>query len=517
MADRFKQFKQYAAGLTSAEHIRRSISSKGPTPLALVYPNHYAVGMASLGFQTVYRLFNETPIFSCERAFLYEGSFAAFTYTLESQRSLRFFPLIAFSLAFELDCLNMLHLLRLAGIPLVADQRNDLDPLILCGGVTMFYNPEVVAPFADVIFLGEAEPLIPVFSRHYEKTASRPELLAALAEEPGFYIPSVHRGERLTVRHSDTENQEPAASFCVPQQAALKMFMIEVGRGCGRGCRFCSAGHVYHPFRIWPIPVILDTVEKYALPGDRIGLVGAALSDYRDLDLLCTRLLEKNFNISLSSLRLDRISDALLQALDASKVDSITLAPEAGSERMRRIIGKNLSEEQILTAAQRMARSRIKTVKLYFMIGLPFENDADIQSIVVLTEQIASLLSGKNIRVGLSAFIPKPGTPFQWAGMAGEKELKAKWKFLSRALSTTARVSVSPMNIREDVQQAWLSLGDQDLGRRLLQEENWPPSADQWIHSEKTFDTPLPWDFLDSGVSRERLWLRWQEAKEAAL
>ena len=515
MADRFKQFKQYAAGLTAAEQIRRSVSSNGPTPLALVYPNHYAVGMASLGFQTVYRLFNETPIFACERAFLYEGSFASLTYTIESQRSLRSFPIIAFSLAYELDYLNMLHLLRLAGIPLAASSRNELDPLILCGGVTLFYNPEVVAPTADVIFLGEAEPLIPVFSRHYQEATSRAALLAALAQESGFYIPALHHNQPLTVQHLAVNRQEPAASFCIPQQSALKMFMIEVGRGCGRGCRFCTAGHVYHPFRVWPLPQIMETVEKYAWPGDRIGLVGAALSDYQELDLLCTRLLAKGYGISLSSLRLDRISDALLQALAASGIDSITLAPEAGSERMRRIIAKNLSEEQILAAVSRLSQSSIKTVKLYYMIGLPFEMDADIRAIVALTERIAALLTGKNIRVGLSAFIPKPATPFQWAGMAKGKELKAKYRYVSQALKAIPRVSVSSMNLGEDVLQAWLSLGDQALGRRLLQEEKWLPTDHTWIQSEKTWDTPLPWDYLDCGISRERLWGRWQQAREA--
>jgi len=521
MADRFKQFRRYAADLLMAEQVRRPISSSGPTPLALVYPNYYAVGMASLGYQTVYRLFNESPIFACERAFLQEGSFASFIRTLETQRPLRSFPISAFSVAYEPDYLHVLHLLRLSGIPLRADQRTPLDPLILVGGVTMFSNPAVLAPVADVIFLGEAENLVPVFGRHYEGHPHKEELLGALVHEPGFYIPSLAQETPLQVQHWPIHDQEPATSFCIPQLAHLRMFMIEVGRGCGRGCRFCSAGHVYHPFRQWPVEKIIDTVHAYARPGDRIGLVGAALSDYKDLDELCRRLLDSGYVISLSSLRVDRITAPLLRAMEKSGLDRITMAPEAGSERLRRVIGKNLSEEKILEAADLLAQSGIKLIKVYYMIGLPFESPEDIEAIISLTRRLAAHLPHHQLRVGLSRFIPKPCTPFQWAAVENEKTIKQKWKILVRGLRKIPSVSVSPMNPREDRIQALLSLGDRELGLRLTEVEqplSWRGENEALDNRQEAgeYTDALPWDFIDCGQRKEVLWKSWLSAKTHA-
>jgi len=517
MADRFKEFRRYATDLLIAEQNRRTLSISGPTPLALVYPNQYTVGMASLGYQTVYRLFNESPIFACERAFVYEGSFATFACTLETQRSLRSYRIIAFSISYEPDYLHVLQLLRLAGIPLRAAQRSERDPLIIMGGVTMFSNPTVMAPVADIIFLGEAESLIPTFAKLYAEHGSKSELLSALAQQPGFYVPSISQTLPLQVQHWQIAEGEPATSYCIPEQAHLKLFMIEVGRGCGRGCRFCSAGHVYHPFRFWPAQTILATVEKYARPGDRIGLVGAALSDYADLDLLCNQLLERGHPISLSSLRMDRITDPLLQALEKSGLEKITLAPEAGSERLRRIIGKNLTEEQIFAAVDRLAHAKIKTVKLYFMIGLPFETSEDSESLVDLSRRIAQRLARKTIRVGLSLFIPKPCTPFQWAVGLDETEARARWKKVRQELARIPRLTVSPMNLREDRLQMLLSLGDAELGRRLTEME--PPLSASLKEltayrspASQTMAIPLPWDIIDCGQSKEKLWTSWQRA-----
>jgi radical SAM superfamily enzyme YgiQ (UPF0313 family) len=517
MADRYKQFKRYAADLLAAEHRRRTFSTTGPTPLALVYPNDYAVGMASLGYQTVYRLFNETPTFSCERVFLYKDPFGLYSCSLESQRSLSSFPLIAFSLAFELDDLNVMQMLRQAGIPLLARDRSELDPLILLGGVTMFYNPAVMAPLADIIFLGEGECLIPRFAEIFASCRSRSELLQALAREPGFYIPALMKEQPVQVQHASVREMVPATSYCVPQQSHLNMFMIEVGRGCGRGCRFCTAGHVYHPFRLWPMETILSTVERFAAPGDRIGLVGAALSDYPDLDVLCEQLLHRGYAISLSSLRIDRISGLLLDSLQASDIDTITLAPEAGSERLRAIIRKNLDEEQIRRAAELVAASSVKTVKLYFMIGLPTETDQDVEELCALTSSMVRILKKKTVRVGVSTFIPKPCTPFQWAALAPEREVKSKWKKISSTLRRLPGVTVSSSHVKEDMLQALLSVGDASVGEAMAVTD---PDTWDWrrhpmfpqLFRQRERQESLPWDFVDCGMSRERLWNEWQKA-----
>jgi radical SAM superfamily enzyme YgiQ (UPF0313 family) len=521
MADRYKQFKRHAADLLSAEHRRRTFSTTGPTPLALVYPNEYAVGMASLGFQTVFRLFNETPTFSCERVFFYKDPFGLYSCSLETQRSLSSFPLIAFSLAYELDDLNVIQMLRQAGIPLLARERTELDPLILLGGVTMFYNPTVMAPLADIIFLGEAESLIPRFTECFAGCRSRAELLQMLAQEPGFYIPAVRPERPLHVQHASVRDMLPATSYCVPQESHLNMFMVEVGRGCGRGCRFCTAGHVYHPFRLWPMETILSTVERFAAPGDRIGLVGAALSDYPDLDVLCDRLLQRGFSISLSSLRIDRISKLLLDALHASDIDTITLAPEAGSERLRNVIRKNLSDEQILAAAELVAASSVKTVKLYYMLGLPTETDTDVDDLCALTATLVRILKKKTVRVGVSTFIPKPCTPFQWAALAAEREVKTKWKKISSTLRRLPGVTVSSGHVKEDMLQALLSVGDASVGEAMVatEVEGWDwhrhPLFAQLFHVRER-SAPLPWDFIECGLSKERLWNEWQKAVGAS-
>jgi radical SAM superfamily enzyme YgiQ (UPF0313 family) len=379
----------------------------------------------------------------------------------------------------------------------------------------------VLASVADVIFLGEGETLIPAFSQHYQQQGSKEELLEALAHEPGFFIPSIKQTYPLQVQHWPVADHEPATSFCIPQQAALKMFMIEAGRGCGRGCRFCAAGQAYHPFRFWPVEKILATVERYAQPNDRIGLVGAALSDYPKLDLLCTRLREKGYRLNLSSLRVDRISKPLLQALDQSGLDSLTLAPEAGSERLRRIIGKNLTEEQIFAAVALLAQSEIKSVKLYYMIGLPGEREEDVQALIALTNQISALLAPRRIRVGLSTFIPKPCTAFQWAGLAEENAIREKWKNISRALRHNRLITVSTLHYREDGIQAMLSLGDQALGDRLITAEQAPllyqdPMVQSWIHQTKEWHTPLPWDMISCGHSKPTLWESWQKSASQA-
>lgn len=531
MRDRFGAFRQHAHTLLSAEHSRRPVSISGPTPLALVYPNSYATGMASLGFQTVYRLFNEQPLIKCERAFVFEGPFAHFYHTLESQRPLNEFRIVAFSLAFEMDYTNALLLMKQAGIPLLGRERRERDPLIIMGGVTTFMNPAVMAPIADLFMIGEGEVLIPQFVAAYAETVlsgrGKEALLQLLAGMPGFYVPAVHgvspESAVVTRQHLDIGQHPPATSFCVAAKSHLDMFLVEVGRGCGRGCRFCAAGHVYRPFRFWPVEEILAEVERYALAGDRVGLVGAALSDYRDLDQLCTTLLQRGHKIGLSSLRADRITDALLQTLAESDIQTVTLAPEAGTERMRKAVHKNLSDQQIIDAVERIAASGMRHLKFYFMIGLPGEREEDLAAIVTLTRELAGQFSGKRGRtlaVSINAFVPKPWTPFQWAAMADEKEIKHKRKFVNKGLKTIPGVEVSRKSGREELLQGVFSLGDHRVGEELAalvyREEpvNQLYAANRdWLHRDKSLEERLPWQFIDCGQDSGRLWSGWKQSR----
>ncbi len=321
-------------------------------------------------------------------------------------------------------------------------------------------------------------------------------------------------------QHISIKEYPPATSICVTPHTHLEMFMVEIGRGCGRGCRFCAAGHAYHPFRYWPLQQIVDEVARYALPGDRIGLVGAALSDFKDLDLLCDELLRRDHKISLSSLRADRISGRLLAALAASDIRSVTLAPEAGTERLRSAIRKNLDEEQILDAVGRIAGSQIRQLKLYYMIGLPSEQPDDLAAIITLTRKIAQIFirkrGGREVRVSINAFVPKPWTPFQWAAMATEQEIKRKRNPLILELNRIEGVSAGRKSGREEVQQALLAIGDSNVGEGLAravdQGEEWQtiyPRFAEWIHRPKQLGEELPWDFIDNGLEKERLWRGW--------
>ncbi len=503
----------------------------GPTPMALVYPNHYDVGMSSLGFQTVYRLFNEQPQFHCERVFVYENPFAFHPYTLESQTPLHRKQIIAFSVAYELDYVHVLLLLRAAGVSLLAKDRTDFDPLIIIGGVTCFYNPNIMAPFADVLFIGEAEPLLPTFTAVYQRYGaggrSKAELLTQLARFPGFYVPSIHgltpAPGSIQRQFYEIETAEPATSFCVSKNMHMPMFLVEVGRGCGRGCKFCSAGHVYRPHRYWPTEVILSAVDRYAAKGDRIGLVGAALSDFRELDHLCVELLKRGHPLGLSSLRADRISPTLLDTLAASGINSITLAPEAGTEEMRRRLHKNLSDQQIMAAIDLIADSHISSLKLYFMIGLPQENTTDLQAIVFLVKNIAARLLSRNkkreLRVSINTFVPKPWTPFQWAAMVTEREIKEKRRLLYQALQKIPGVSISRKSAHQELLQGIFSLGGAKVGLMLAEciekQKDWSRlylEWTEWLHREKSQQQVFPWDCIDNGIDKNRLWRSWKRS-----
>ena len=507
----------------------------------LIYPNCYEVGISNLGFQTVYRLLNQINGFYCERAFLYPPPFQAKSATLESNRSIADFDLIAFSLAFELDFVNMARMLDHAGIPLLAKNRDENHPLILAGGLVMFMNPLPVKTFLDVIFIGEAEGLLEPFADIIEKARvdhwSRNKILEHLARIEGLFIPTIHNHKiPETIKRHYRSKQDKIlnlSALTTPLGLLKDMFLIEVGRGCPRNCRFCAVGYVYRPYRIHRLNEIKNNISRDIFHNRTIGLVGSAISDYPNLPDLIDYVIGNKGRLGISSFRIDEVNQRNIELFERGGLQSITVAPEAGSERMRRVINKNISEHEILHAAQLLATSRLKTLKLYFMIGLPFEEMTDLEAIVDLGAKINEIYNqGKSkgkVKISCNVFIPKAFTPFQWSAMIDEKEIGHKRKYLYTKFKLFNKIHFNAAkSTREDILQGIFSLGDENVSLLINKlsryNGNWKNAAreinfryDDIVFKEKKNTQPLPWDFIKGRVAKQYLWREFMRAREMAM
>lgn len=516
-------------------------SRGGGISVCLVYPNHYQTGMSSLGFQTVYRLLNETAGIVCERAFLPERleleelqRSGRPLLSLEGKRPLADFDVIAFSTSFEPDYINIPLILNLARIPLHAAQRSERHSLVIAGGAAFFINPEPVADFIDIVCIGEGEELIPALAAALNSTSTngRHELLLQLAKQPGFYIPAFYTPLYQAGSFSGHDVAEsapkqikricPVLDHYPPAQSVIltehtefgDMFLVEVSRGCPRGCRFCSSGFIYAPFRQQPYKNLIAAVDEGLQHRRKIGLVGAAVSDYRDIGKLCRHIVDQGGKVSVSSLRIDRIDDQMLDSLIASGHKTIALAPEGGSQRMRDMIRKNLTEEQILSACERLISRDILNLKLYFIIGLPTETMADLEEMIRLVKAIRQRVIDQakaNRRLGeimlsVNPFIPKPFTPFQWCGMEPLPSLEQKVKFLENSLRSLSNVGIKVESLKGCYLQALLSRGDRrcaTLLEEMAKGSSLKKSArlcgldtDELVFRSITTDAPLPWDII---------------------
>ncbi len=521
-------------------------SPKGRINVALVYPNTYHVGMSSLGFQTVYRLFNEVEHVVCERAFLPpKGPFPTTGIkTLETGRNLNRFDIIAFSISFENDYPNVLNILDSAGIPLQAADRDSRFPLVMAGGVACFLNPEPLSLFMDCFLIGEAEPIIPEFFKVYDPKESRePNLLSLARNVTGVYLPSSYQKafyqdgavksfepvadvpEKIRRPYVETISEFSTTSTVItPHTPFGRTFLIEVSRGCPHGCRFCSTGYVYHPPRFRGLSQLTESLEKGMSMTNRIGLVGAAVTDLPDLTALCRRVGQADVRVSFSSLRADRLSPEIIAVLRKSRVKTATIAPDAGSARMRRVIKKGISEDGILSASQRLVEAGIPNLKLYFMIGLPTETRDDIEAIVDLVTKVKQVFLKASrvqkrigtITVTINPFVPKPFTPFQWAAMDDDRNLKKKIKWIKNGLKTLSNVRVFAETPRQAYPQALLSRGDRRIGEVLLHlhknRGNWAKTfketgvdTDFFVLREIPSDRVLPWTFIDHGFDTSLL------------
>jgi radical SAM superfamily enzyme YgiQ (UPF0313 family) len=535
----------------------------GRVSVALVYPNTYAVGMSNLGFQTVYERLNALPDAVCERVFFPDpediDEFARTgtePFSLESLRPLREFDIIGFSVTYEGDYINVLRLLGMAGIPVRSADRGPGHPLVLMGGVCAFSNPEPMAPFMDAVAVGEGEELVgEIVAAYAEARAESPDALPRHAVErlkplQGIYVPAAYAVsyaadgtiEAVVPRDPDVPTVvvkrrlkdvnlfETRSMLKSPKAEYGHMALLEVGKGCGRGCRFCLEGQVYRPVRHRSLDALRESVAQIAKESKRVGLVGACVSDYPWIGELMKMLEEYGVEVSISSLRADSLTEDLVASLQRGGHRTLTMAPEAGTERLRRVVRKVITDEQIYAACDLLRKYGIPNLKCYFMIGQPTETMGDVEAIPDLARRMLERLRvpgpdghpfGK-LTLSVSSFVPKPWTPFQWAAFDEPRDLEAKLEVIKSA-ARRIQVRVVHENPREAGLQALLARGDRRVAdfleiaarmdgdwRRALREWDGDPAF--YARRERAADEIMPWDHFDVGVKKAGLLREWQRA-----
>jgi len=562
------KLKKKAQALVAGEEGVVSKDWGGRVSVALVYPNTYAVGMSNLGFQTIYEHLNALPDAVCERVFFPDpedsdeyARTGTEPFSLESLRPLRDFDVVGFSVTYEGDYINVLRLLRMAGIPARAADRGPGDPLVLMGGVCAFSNPEPLAPFMDAIAVGEGEELVGEIIAAYgscradgsevsSREGLRQRVIDRLKPLQGIYVPAAYdvryaadgtidavvpREEGVPAlvvkrRLGDVNRFETRSILKTPKAEYGHMALLEVGKGCGRGCRFCLEGQVYRPVRHRSLESLRESVAQIAKESKRVGLVGACVSDYPWIGDLMKMLEEYGVEVSISSLRADSLTEDLVASLQRGGHRTLTMAPEAGTERLRRVIRKVITDEQLYAACDLLRKYGIPNLKCYFMIGQPTETMEDVEAIPDLARRMLERLRvpgpdghpfGK-LTLSVSSFVPKPWTPFQWAPFDEPRDLETKLEAI-KAGARRLQVRVVHENPREAGLQALLARGDRRVGdfleiaarldgdwRRALRE--WGADPSFYTRRSRPEGEIMPWDHFDVGVKKAGLLREWQRA-----
>ncbi len=543
------------------EDSRVTINPHAEQKVAIVYPNTYFVGMSNLGLHIIYEEINLHPSSVCERIFLPEkkeldvyDKTKTPLMSVETQRPMHQFDVVAFDVTFEMDYFHIPLMLRYGRVPVMSEDRTGFDPIVIAGGPCATFNPEPFADFIDAFIIGEGEDIVTAvlerIRKGRENGESREETIAGLAQIDGVYVPVLYTPQyddnkrfvgydiadgapKIIRRHFEplTSGGETVIATNFTEFGA--MYIIEVARGCGRHCRFCMAGYCFRVPRVRPLDILKEGVDRAEKLGKKVGLMGAAISDYPEVDELVTYIRSKDMRYSCASLRADSLTQAVVDGLAESGQKTITIAPETGSERLRRVINKGISEENLRTAAQLSAKSGIQHMRLYIMIGLPTETDEDIDAIIGLAERtqahMAEVGCKGRLTLSINPFIPKPFTPFQWMAMDHQKSVEKKLQYIKKSLQKNRRIEVLVESPKEAYIQGVLARGDRRLGKVLAacaldrgsksfktEMKKAGLDMDNCNYRERNFEDYLPWSHLDMGLRDGYLEQEWQRAVDEA-
>ena len=543
------------------EDSRVTVNPHAGQKVAIVYPNTYFVGMSNLGLHIIYEEINLRNDSVCERIFLPEKKeLEAYDKTktplmsVETQRPMHQFDVVAFDVTFEMDYFNIPLMLCHGRVPIMGKDRTEFDPIVIAGGPCATFNPEPFAEFIDAFIIGEGEGIVSrvldIIRAGKMEGLDRHTILRQLADVSGVYVPSLYvpiyseEGEfkgyhiaegvpKTIKRHFEmlTSGGETVVATNYTEFGA--MYIIEVARGCGRHCRFCMAGYCFRVPRVRPLDILKEGVDRAEQLGKKVGLMGAAISDYPEVDELVNYIRSKDMRYSCASLRADSLTQAVVDGLADSGQKTITIAPETGSERLRRVINKGISEEHLKNAATLSAKSGIQHMRLYIMIGLPTETDEDIEAIVGLAERtqahMAEVGCKGRLTLSINPFIPKPFTPFQWMAMDNQKTVEKKLQYIKKALQKNRRIEVLVESPKEAYIQGVLARGDRrlgaviaacaaDRGSKSFKAEMKAAGLDmdEMNYRERSFDEFLPWSHLDMGMDEGYLEMEWKRSVDEA-
>jgi len=501
----------------------------GRLPVALIYPNSYYLGMSNLGIHAIYDLINGYRTAVCERVFWDKDERNA-PVSVESGRPMADFAVLAFSISYELDYFNVVSILKASGIPLYATDRDERHPLIIAGGPCITANPMPLALFFDCLCIGEAESILPAMLGVLRERIGEGKdvLLPGLAALPGIYVPACPPRNPVTRQWLKNLDDYATKSVVMTLDTELgDLYLIEAERGCQRGCRFCLVNTAFAPMRFRSLENLIEQAREGFRYRRRIGLVGPAVADHPQIEGLLAGLRQMGAELSISSLRISSLTDGILSELAQGQVQTITIAPEAGSERLRKAINKSISDNDILEVADRIARQRFRQLKLYFIIGLPTETDDDAEAIIKLTLAIKDRLdrqqSSTRIVLNIAPFVPKAGTPFQWLPMAPIETLNDRLAILRSTLplkgiklneESPAWSQIQGVLARGDERLAGVIAGMEEISlagwRKAVEEHH----LDIYYYVNQKWDTgqKLPWDVIDSGMKVENLYTELEKA-----